>query len=108
VLEHADARHPVEQARNVAIALYTNLDSILWACRFDRLGREIELVWDNVTPPQRAPNFRAARDDQRAPAAPDIEKRLARLELNFGVDVVDLVLLGRRQSSSPFSIKAHA
>ncbi|KAF1858522.1 hypothetical protein Lal_00015039 [Lupinus albus] len=97
VLEHADARDPVELAGDVAVVLQPDLDAVLQAGLRHALARQFVLALGQRDTHAARAEFAGRADHERAPAAADVEQRLARLHADLGEDVVDLLLLGRRE-----------
>src|SRR6266852_3412524 len=96
MLEHADARDLVEDAlaRNIAVVLQAHLAAALEPLLPNPLRGEFVLV--SAERDARGPGtvFLGRAQDERAPAAADVQKPLARLEQELPEDVIELLFLG--------------
>jgi hypothetical protein len=96
VLDHPDPRNLVEGAlvAEVAIVLQPDLAAVRDALLADLLLRILVLVAGQRDAQRARAEFFDRPEDERAPAAPDVEQALARPEAQLGEDVVELLLLG--------------
>ena len=97
VLEHAHAGDAVELARHVAVVLQADLDQVRQAGRRHALARQRILVFRQGHAHAAGAILLCGTDDERTPAAADVEQGLARLQLDFLQDMVDLLDLRLRQ-----------
>src|SRR6202044_3777681 len=86
-----------ELALNVAIILQPDFNLALEPGVLHALGSEIELVLRKRHAHALRAEFLSCSQDERAPAAADIEQALAGLQLDLGEDVVDLLDLRGRE-----------
>ena len=97
VLEHADAADAVERALHVAVVLQANFDAVLQPGGPHAFGRQFKLLLRQRDADAAGAKLAGRAQHQRAPAAADVEQRLAGLQAQLGQDVVDLFLLRFRQ-----------
>src|SRR5258706_131947 len=99
MLEHADARDLVEcaLARNIAVVLQAHLAAALESLFLDPLRGEFVLIPAERDPRRPGAVLLGRAQDQRAPAAADVQKPLARLEYELPEDMIELLFLSELQ-----------
>src|SRR5882762_8791873 len=99
VLEHADARDLVEDAlaRNIAVVLQAHLAAALEPLLPDPLRGEFVLVPAERDARRPGAEFLGRAQNQRAPAAADVQKPLPGLEQKLVEDVIEFLFLGELQ-----------